>query len=348
MEAPGMISLISDELRTSANTIASIDKKMIETISDVLVATIKRGNQIIFMGNGGSSADAQHLAAEFTGKYLMERAPMNAMSLSNIAPVTAIGNDYSFDMVFKRQTEAYAKKGDAVICISTSGNSKNVIEAIKVAKEREATVITFTGPGGVMKDMADHALIIPSKETPRIQEGYLVAGHIICGLTERGVFGKKAVFIDRDDTIAKDVPYCSTPKDLKLFDGVPASISKLNKAGFLVIVITNQSGIGRGKFTEEDLTEIHKKMIADVEKGGGKIDDIFYCPHRPDEECGCRKPEAGMGVAAVTKHKINTKVSFMIGNSDADVEFGKAIGCTPIKVEGKITFNDAVEKILKG
>ena len=343
-----MIDLITDELKKSAETISKIDEKMIEEIADVLVRTIKNGNQVLFMGNGGSSADAQHLAAEFTGRYLMERDPMPAICLSNIAPVTAIGNDYSFDVVFKRQVEAYARKGDAVICISTSGNSKNVIEAMNAAKEKGAVTITFTGPGGVMKDMADHALIIPSKETPRIQEGYLVAGHIICGLTERGVFGKKAVFIDRDDTIAKDVPYCSRPEDLVLFEGAPSSIARLNKAGYLVIVITNQSGIARGKFTEDDLEKINKKMIADIEKEGGRIDDIFYCPHHPDEKCGCRKPETGMGIAAVTRHKINTKASFMIGNTDADVKFGEAIGCTSIKVTEKLTFGAAVDKILKG
>ena len=346
MEAKGMISLISDELTSSAETIASIDRKMIDRIADVLVDTIKRGNQVIFMGNGGSSADAQHLAAEFTGRYLMEREPMPAMSLSNIAPVTAIGNDYSFDDVFKKQVQAFAKKGDAVVCISTSGNSKNIIEAMKAAKEKGAVTITFTGSGGKMKDMADHALIIPSTETPRIQEGYMVAGHTICGLTERGVFGKKAVFVDRDDTIAKDKPYCGRPEDLTLFKDVPGSIAKLNKAGYLVIVITNQSGIARGKFSEDDLKKIHEKMISDIVKGGGKIDDIFYCPHHPDDGCKCRKPEAGMGIAAVKKHKINTKVSFMIGNSDADIEFGKAIGCTSIKVDEKLTFSDAVERIL--
>jgi histidinol-phosphate phosphatase family protein len=343
-----MISLISDELNGSAGTISKIDPKMIEKISDVLAAAIKKGKKIIFMGNGGSSADAQHLAAEFTGRYLMEREPMDAMALSNIAPVTAIGNDYSFETVFQKQVKAHAKKGDVVIGISTSGNSKNIIEAMRAAKEKGAVTVSFTGPGGMMKDMADHALMIPSKETPRIQEGYMVAGHIICGLTERSVFGKKAVFIDRDDTIAKDVPYCGRPEDMKLFKGVPGSIAKLNKAGYLVIMITNQSGVARGRFTEDDLAEIHKKMISDIEKGGGRIDDIFYCPHHPDDGCGCRKPAAGMGVAAVAKHKINTKASFMIGNSDADVGFGKAIGCKPIKVSEKFTFSDAVDRILNG
>ena len=343
-----MMSLIQNELKISAETILRIDASAVERISDVLVSTVNKGGQVIFMGNGGSAADAQHLAAEFTGRYLMERAPMPAIVLSNIAPVTAIGNDYSFDMVFQRQTEAYVRKGDAVVGISTSGNSKNVIEAMKAAKERGATTISFTGMGGIIQNMADHALVIPSMETPRIQEGYMAAGHVICGLVERGVFGRKAVFLDRDDTIVKDHPYCSRPDDLLLFDGVSGSIAKLNEAGYLVIVITNQSGVARGNFSEDDLADIHRKMVTDIERGGGKIDDIFYCPHHPDDGCGCRKPAIGMGEKAIEKYRIDTKSSFMIGNSDADMEFGRAIGCTPIKVTAVFTFNDAVNGILGG
>ena len=158
---------------------------------------------------------------------------------------------------------------------------------------------------------------------------------------------KRAVFVDRDDTIAKDVPYCSRPEDMKLFGGVPEAIAKLNRAGLLVILITNQSGIARGFFTEEMLTKIHEKMISDIAAGGGKIDDIFYCPHHPDERCGCRKPEIGMGTAAVAKHGIDVKRSFMIGNSEADAEFGKALGCTSIKVSENFTFVNAVDVILK-
>ena len=341
-----MKDIIRHELETSVNTILNVDCDMIEKIADVMTEAVRKGNRIIFMGNGGSSADAQHIAAEFSGKYLFDRPPMAGISLSNIAPVTAIGNDYTFDNVFMRQVDAYAREGDVVVGISTSGNSKNVILAFEKAKERGAITVSFTGPRGVMKDMADYALIIPSTETPHIQEGYLVAGHMICCLVERNMYGRKAVFIDRDDTIAKDVPYCNKPEDLILFDGVPAAIRKLNDAGYLVIVITNQSGIARGYFDEDTLSQIHQKMISDIESEGGRIDDIFYCPHHPDEACGCRKPDVGMGIAAVKKHHIDVKSSFMIGNSDSDVKFGERLGCNTLKVSDEFTFVDAVNQIL--
>ena len=169
---------------------------------------------------------------------------------------------------------------------------------------------------------------------------------VIFRLAKLNLVGKKAAFIDRDDTIAKDVPYCSDPKDFNLFDGVPESIRKLNDAGYLVILITNQSGIGRGKFTEETLNRIHDKMLREVEKGGGRIDDIFFCPHHPDDKCQCRKPNILMGIRAVEKYDIDPRKSFMIGDSDADMEFGRRLGCKTVRVSKDHTFSDAVNGIL--
>ena len=156
----------------------------------------------------------------------------------------------------------------------------------------------------------------------------------------------RCVFIDRDDTIAKDVPYCDSPDKFVLFPGIPGQIKRLNDAGFLVIMITNQSGINRGYFTEDTLKKIHEKMEAEIEAGGGHIDDIFYCPHRPDEKCRCRKPNTLMGETAAEKYDIDLKGSYMIGDSDADMEFGKRLGCRTVRVCDDFGFKDAVDAIL--
>ena len=206
--------------------------------------------------------------------------------------------------------------------------------------------MSFTGDGGKLREIVDHAVVIPSKETPRIQEGYLCACHTMCGIVEREMFGQRAVFIDRDDTIAKDVPYCSDPALFELYDFVPGAIRRLNEAGFLVIIITNQSGIGRGFFDEETLDAIHAKLRATVEAGGGRVDDIFFCPHTPDDHCSCRKPEIGMGLAAIAKHGIDPGRSFMIGDHEKDMEFGRRLGCRGIQVSESFTFADAVDEIL--
>ena len=157
---------------------------------------------------------------------------------------------------------------------------------------------------------------------------------------------RRCVFIDRDDTIAKDVPYCDSPDKFHLFPGIPEQIKRLNDAGFLVIMITNQSGIGRGYFTEDTLGKIHEKMNSDIEAAGGHIDAIYYCPHRPDENCQCRKPKTAMGEKAVKEHGIDVNRSYMVGDSDADMGFGDRLGCSTIRVDGNFKFKDAVDKII--
>ena len=342
-----MSDLIISELGRSARTISKIDASQIRAVADLIIDSLKKNGQVIFMGNGGSSADAQHIAAGFSGRYMFDRPAMAGISLSNIAPVTAISNDYSYDFVFQRQIEAICRKGDVVVGLSTSGNSRNVILAIEAAKRIGASTVSFTGEGGVLKDMTDIPVVIPTKETPRIQEGYMTACHAICGIVEREMYGKKAVLVDRDDTLTKDVPYCDEPSKLHLFPGVPKAIAKLNEAGYLVIVITNQSGIGRGKFTESTLNAIHKKMIKDINAGGGHIDDIFFCPHHPDDCCTCRKPETDMGISAIIKHNINPRASFMIGDHERDMEFGRRLGMKTYQVSERRSFVEIVDELLE-
>jgi len=157
----------------------------------------------------------------------------------------------------------------------------------------------------------------------------------------------KAVFMDRDDTLAKDIPYCSDPDKFEVYPEVPAAIARLNSAGFLVIVITNQSGIGRGYFDVETLNKVHGKMLSQIEAGGGHVDDIFFCPHTPEDNCTCRKPEIGMGQQAVAKYDIDVSQSYMIGDAEKDIEFGERLGCKrSFRVDENFSFSDAVDSIL--
>lgn len=341
-----MTDSIKEELTRSSSIIARIDPASIRAAADVLIEAFRNGNQAIFMGNGGSSADAQHIAAEFSGRYLIDRPALPGVCLSNIAPVTAIGNDYSFSIVFKRQIEAICRKGDVAVCYSTSGNSENVILAAEEAHARGAKVISFSGDCGKLREIADVPVIIPTKETPRVQEGYLCASHIMCHLVESELFGNRAVFVDRDDTLAPNIPYCSDPELFVPYDDVPSGIARLNEAGFKVIVVTNQSGLGRGYFSLDTLSAIHSKLMDVVEAGGGHIDGIFYCPHRPDEDCGCRKPRIGMGLDAIREYSVNPCRSYMVGDSDADMEFGRRLGCRTFRVGKGVSFADAVDFIL--
>ncbi|MEK7287595.1 MAG: SIS domain-containing protein [Elusimicrobiota bacterium] len=169
--------------------------KIIHVIAQKVSASLKKGGRVLICGNGGSAADAQHFAAELVGGYTNHnRAPLDVIALStNTSNLTAIGNDYRYEDIFSRQVEAHARKGDVVIGISTSGNSANVVEAIKVAKKKGVLSVVLTGAsGGKMRALADLTLRAPSDSTPRIQEAHIVAIHSVCELVERSLFGPQA------------------------------------------------------------------------------------------------------------------------------------------------------------
>ncbi|MDB5228800.1 MAG: D-sedoheptulose 7-phosphate isomerase [Bacteroidota bacterium] len=163
----------------------------IDTIVGVVVDCFKKDGKVLFCGNGGSAADAQHLAAEFSGRFYTDREPLYAEALHvNTSYLTAVANDYSYNEVYARLVKAKGRKGDVLVGLSTSGNSANIIEAFKIAKERQMTVVGFTGEsGGKMKEYCDYLINIPSTDTPRIQESHITVGHIICQLVEENYFG---------------------------------------------------------------------------------------------------------------------------------------------------------------
>ena len=169
------------------------DSKIKNTINksvDIILEALKRGNKLYFCGNGGSAADAQHLAAEFTGRFYLDRQALPAEALHcNTSYMTAVANDYSYEDVYSRMIEGVSKPGDVLVGLSTSGNSKNIIKALKIAKLNKLHTISFTGlNGGLMKNHSDYLLDIPSENTPRIQECHILIGHIICQLVEKQFF----------------------------------------------------------------------------------------------------------------------------------------------------------------
>ena len=164
----------------------------IEAAAEIITESLRNGGKIHFCGNGGSAADAQHLAAELSGRFYFDRPPLNAEALHcNTSYLTAVGNDYGYDLIFSRLLRGTAKAGDVIVGISTSGNSKNILKAFEVAKELGVKIIAMTGAtGGAMKDFADILLNVPSTDTPRIQESHIMIGHIVCELVETEMFGK--------------------------------------------------------------------------------------------------------------------------------------------------------------
>jgi len=188
---------IKSRIQEAADLKAKIlqNQELVEKISfsaDKFVQAFREAGAVFFCGNGGSAADAQHLAAEFSGRFYYDRPPLNSEALHvNTSYLTAVANDYSFDEVYARLVKAKMKAGDVLIGLSTSGNSKNIIKAFQQAKQMNITTIALTGDsGGELKDLSDILLNVPSTDTPRIQELHILIGHIICEIVESEIFPK--------------------------------------------------------------------------------------------------------------------------------------------------------------
>jgi D-sedoheptulose 7-phosphate isomerase len=183
--------IIQSSIDTKQQLLA--DQAMLDRIAEVtdIVATaFRNGNKVLFCGNGGSAADAQHLSAEFSGRFYTDRNPLPSEALHcNTSYLTAVANDYSFDVVYSRMVKAMGRPGDVLIGLSTSGNSVNILNAVEQARQIGMITVCFTGiSGGKMKDSCDYLLNVPSSDTPRIQETHIMIGHIICQLVEERLF----------------------------------------------------------------------------------------------------------------------------------------------------------------
>ena len=190
-----MTNVIENAFDEIANNFTKLKQKSstVEQIAQMWIEALASGNKVIFCGNGGSAADSQHLAAELMGRYKFDRAPMPAMSLTvDTSALTAIGNDYGYDKVFSRQLRGIGNKGDVLVGISTSGNSKNILDAFAVAKEKGIKTVAFTGEGGgEMLKASDICLNVPSNITNNIQEMHIACGHLICGIVESHFFANQ-------------------------------------------------------------------------------------------------------------------------------------------------------------
>lgn len=191
-----MRAYIQEELEKTRQTLERVSASAeiiaeLEKIADACCAALRAGNKIIFAGNGGSAADAQHLAGELVSRFKLDRPGLAALALTTDTSVlTAIGNDYGYECLFARQLNAIGSAGDVFIAISTSGRSPNVLRGLEEGRHKRLVTVGLTGhTGGNMPPLCDYCIRIPSADTPKIQEGHIVIGHIICGLIERKLFG---------------------------------------------------------------------------------------------------------------------------------------------------------------
>ena len=192
-----MKNLIQQSVEESIQTkkdFFSENIEKIESCASMMAGTLKKDRKILLFGNGGSAADCQHIAAEFVNRFQMERRPLPAIALTtDTSIITSIGNDYSFDDIFSKQLQALGEKGDIALGISTSGNSPNVIKAVRKAKQTGLSIIGFSGSKGKLKELSDFSFCVDSDTTARIQEVHILLAHILCDLTERILFNEEPI-----------------------------------------------------------------------------------------------------------------------------------------------------------
>lgn len=185
-------SIINESIKVKQALMGDIHLiAQIDTVVKVITTAFQNGNSVYFAGNGGSAADAQHIAAEFSGRFYKDRKALPSEALHcNTSYLTAVANDYSYEVIYARLIEGITKPGDVLVGISTSGNSGNIVKAFEMAKTKQVVTIGFTGEkGGKMKEISDYLINVPSNDTPRIQESHILVGHIICELVESNIFG---------------------------------------------------------------------------------------------------------------------------------------------------------------
>ncbi|MCA1731135.1 MAG: HAD-IIIA family hydrolase [Actinobacteria bacterium] len=309
----------------------------------LIVACYERGGKVLTCGNGGSAMEAQHLVAELVGKFERDRASLPALALhQNPASLTAVANDYGYDDTFAHQIDALGSPGDVLVAISTSGNSENAVRAVLAAREKCIATIGYlggNGRGGRLGTLVDVPVVLDAPDTATVQVGHLVLTHAICGLVEEALFPNKAVFLDRDGTLIANRHYGSDPDGIELLDGVVEGLLELRKAGYKLVLVSNQSGVARGYFDEGAVARMHDRLQRMLDRNGAALDDLEYCPHHPEgvaafyaAECSCRKPAPGMLRRAARKHGVNLSASWMVGDIEADVEAGRRAGAHTILV----------------
>ena len=339
--------IIQDYIKGLYQCLEELSEQNIGGIADIIFNAYKNRKQIFIMGNGGSASTASHFARDLAiGTAITGKPRLRAVSLTdNVAFITALANDLDYSSIFEQQLIGQLNEGDVVIGISASGNSPNILKAIEFARGNGAITVGVIGfGGGKLKGLAHKCIVLSSRDYGQVEDIHLTLAHIISYLLKEMMSkADRAVFLDRDGTIARDIHYCSCPEDFELFPDTAKAIKLLNEHGFKVIVVTNQSGIARGYFTEETLAKIHQKMKDELAKEGAFIDAIYYCPHHPDDGCDCRKPKPKLMLRAAREHNINLKHSFVVGDLQMDAELGRAVGCKTVLIsEDEATGTDAV------
>lgn len=344
------MDLVESYLLDLNEALAAVPRNALWRAISVLHKARLNGRQVFIMGNGGSAATASHFACDLGKGADVGGCPgFRAIPLTdNMAMFSAYANDCGYEHVFSRQLANLVQPGDVVIGISGSGNSRNVLNAIELAHERGATTIGFIGfDGGHLKGMVDLPVHVDKQCMEQVEDVHGVLAHLVAttlrkiaedpALAPESVRTewamRPAVFLDRDGVINQNRDdYVKSWEEFVFLPGVFAPLRRLADSAFAVVVLSNQSAIGRGRISREGLERIHERMIRNIEAAGGRVDGVEYCPHHPDDRCDCRKPRPGLLRQAASRLGLDLSRSYLVGDARTDVEAAINAGCMPLLV----------------
>jgi histidinol-phosphate phosphatase family protein len=318
--------------------IRGVDTRQLGTCLDVLWAAWEADRTVFIVGNGGSASTASHMANDLSKQaFIPGRRPLRAQALTdNVEALTAIANDTAYENVFGDQLRVHARAGDVLILISCSGNSRNLLRAIEVAKRLNVTTIGFGGfDGGRTRSLCDHYVHVPSSDYGHVETAHLLIEHLLTKLLlDVGTAVRRpAVLIDRDGVLVKDRDdYVKTVREMEILPGALEALAMLSQEDHRVFVVTNQSAIGRGLTTLAKVDRIHSRLAREVRRFGGEIEAFLVCPHTPEDGCECRKPAPGLLFQARDRYGVDLDSAVMIGDWETDAQAARAAGCTSILV----------------
>ncbi|MEA2684654.1 MAG: D-glycero-D-manno-heptose 1,7-bisphosphate phosphatase [Chloroflexota bacterium] len=329
-------------LRTQADLLERIDPGSIENLAAILETAWAGDHAVLVCGNGGSASIATHIACDLSKQTLVAGRPaLRVISLAdNMAIVSAWANDAGFSRVFAEQVAVHGRSGDVLLCLSCSGHSENVLEAIRMAREQGMTVVAMVGfDGGAAAAAADLAVHVPSDDYGAVESMFLVVEHCVARLLADSAAAvspsntRRAVFVDRDGVINRNLPGGVVSWDeFEFLPGALDGLARLTQAGYRIVVVSNQANVGRGLITRAQLDDLHRRMRQEVMRAGGAIAALYYCEHLPEDGCDCRKPAPGLLLRAAADLDIDLAATYFVGDHDSDVQAAVAAGARPLVV----------------
>ena len=359
MDADAFLKAYASQI---ADTLERLPWDQISKVVDALHEARLRRVQVFICGNGGSAATASHFVNDLNkGANAAGMPRFRALSLvDNVPLMTAWSNDTSYEQALAEPLRNLARPGDLLIGISCSGNSANVLQAVEYAQEVGMQTIALTGsPGGRLAGMVDLPVVVPNRCTEQVEDVHMFLEHaLVSALRDRAqremvpslilpdgrggtrsstgsrsLARRPAILLDRDGVInSQPSPYVRSWDEFDLLPGSLNALRRLAELDLPIVVVTNQSVVGRGLTDFEVVESINLRLMQQVAAQGGRIDAVAWCPHSPDEACACRKPEPGMLLYASACLDLDLERSYLVGDAASDVAVAMSVGATPILV----------------